>query len=140
MDGLFFNVSHAGDYVVGVLSDCEVGCDIEKNANAPLEVAEHYFYHSELAYIKAAKNKDKAFFTLWTLKESYMKMTGRGMSLPLDSFEVVPTADGFVLGKSSERPCFFETMEFDGYIFSVSSERAFSLHNPLEIAFDDIYI
>ena len=126
--------------VVDVLSDCEVGCDIEKNANAPLEVAEHYFYHSELAYIKAAKNKDKAFFTLWTLKESYMKMTGRGMSLPLDSFEVVPTADGFVLGKSSERPCFFETMEFDGYIFSVSSERAFSLHNPLEIAFDDIYI
>ena len=69
VDGLFFNVSHAGDYVVGVLSDCEVGCDIEKNANAPLEVAEHYFYHSELAYIKAAKNKDKAFFTLWTLKE-----------------------------------------------------------------------
>ena len=125
VDGLFFNVSHAGDYVVGVLSDCEVGCDIEKNANAPLEVAEHYFYHSELAYIKAAKNKDKAFFTLWTLKESYMKMTGRGMSLPLDSFEVVPTAEGFVLGKSSERPCFFETMEFDGYIFSVSSERAF---------------
>ena len=58
---------------MGVLSDCEVGCDIEKNANAPLEVAEHYFYHSELAYIKAAKNKDKAFFTLWTLKESYMK-------------------------------------------------------------------
>ena len=92
---------------MGVLSDCEVGCDIEKNANAPLEVAEHYFYHSELAYIKAAKNKDKAFFTLWTLKESYMKMTGRGMSLPLDSFEVVPTAEGFVLGKSSERPCFF---------------------------------
>ena len=139
-DNLFFNVSHAGDYVVGVLSDCEVGCDIEKNANAPLEVAEHYFYHSELAYIKAAEDKDKAFFTFWTLKESYMKMTGRGMSLPLDSFEVVPTADGFVLGKSSERPCFFETMEFDGYIFSVSSERAFSLHNPLEIAFDDIYV
>ena len=69
-----------------------------------------------------------------------MKMTGRGMSLPLDSFEVVPTADGFVLGKSSERPCFFETMEFDGYIFSVSSERAFSLHNTLEIVFDDIYV
>lgn len=59
---------------------------------------------------------------------------------PLDSFEVVPTEEGFVLGKSSERPCFFETMEFDGYIFSVSSERAFSLHNPLEIVFDDIYV
>ena len=65
---LFFNVSHAGDYVVGVLSDCEVGCDIEKNANAPLEVAEHYFYHSELAYIKAAKNKDKVVFYALDIK------------------------------------------------------------------------
>ena len=126
----FFNVSHAGDYVVGVLSDCEVGCDIEKNANAPLEVAEHYFYHSELAYIKAAKNKDKAFFTLWTLKESYMKMTGRGMSLPLDSFEVVPTADGFVLGKSSERPCFLRQWNLT-VIFSRSAVRGlflFTIH------------
>ena len=139
-DHLHFNISHAGDYVVGVVSDDEVGCDIERNVNAPLEIAEHYFHSTEREYIEAASDPGKAFFTLWTLKESYMKMTGRGMSLPLDSFEVVPTADGFVLGKSSERPCFFETMEFDGYIFSVSSERAFSLHNPLEIVFDDIYV
>ena len=139
-DHLHFNISHAGDYVVGVVSDDEVGCDIERNVNAPLEIAEHYFHSTEREYIEAASDPGKAFFTLWTLKESYMKMTGRGMSLPLDSFEVVPTAEGFVLGKSSERPCFFETMEFDGYIFSVSSERAFSLHNPLKIVFDDIYV
>lgn len=139
-DNLFFNISHAGDYVVGVSSDREVGCDIEKIVDAPLEVTDRFFHLKEAEYIKSAEDKNRAFFTLWTLKESYMKMTGRGMSLPLDSFEVVPTADGFVLGKSSERPCFFEAMEFDGYIFSVSSERAFSLHNPLEIVFDDIYV
>lgn len=139
-DNLFFNVSHAGDYVVGVSSDREVGCDIEKIVDAPLGVSDRFFHLKEAEYIRSAEDKNRAFFTLWTLKESYMKMTGRGMSLPLDSFEVVPTAEGFVLGKSSERPCFFETMEFDGYIFSVSSERAFSLHNPLEIVFDDIYV
>ena len=127
VDGLFFNVSHAGDYVVGVLSDCEVGCDIEKNANAPLEVAGHYFYKSELGYIKAAKNKENAIFTLWTLKESYMKMTGSGMSLPLDSFEIIRKDQGFVLGKSPKRPGFFRTMEFEDYIFSVCMESVFSL-------------
>ena len=94
----------------------------------------------EWEWLQQSEQKELDFLRLWTLKESYMKMTGKGMSLPLDSFEVVPTADGFVLGKSSERPCFFETMEFDGYIFSVSSERAFSLHNPLKIVFDDIYV
>lgn len=127
VDNLFFNISHAGDYVVGVLSDCEVGCDIEKNDNAPLKIAEHYFYSSELDYIKTANDKNKAFFTLWTLKESYMKMTGRGMSLALDAFEVAPTADGFILGKSQKKRGFFRTMEFDGYIFSVCNEKEFEL-------------
>lgn len=127
VDNLFFNISHAGDYVVGVLSDCEVGCDIEKNDNAPLKIAEHYFYSSELDYIKTANDKNKVFFTLWTLKESYMKMTGRGMSLALDAFEVAPTADGFILGKSQKKRGFFRTMEFDGYIFSVCNEKEFEL-------------
>ena len=124
---LYFNVSHAGDYVVGVLSDHEVGCDIEKKEDAPLEIARHYFTPGEYEYIKSADDKDKAFFTLWTLKESYMKMTGRGMSQPLDSFEIIRTADGFILGKSSERHCFFQTVEFDGYIFSVCNEGDFVL-------------
>lgn len=56
-----------------------------------------------------------------------MKMTGRGMDIPLDSFEVVPTTDGFMLGESSERPCFFKTMEFDDYIFSVGNETDFAI-------------
>ena len=126
-DNLFFNISHAGDYVVGVSSDREVGCDIEKIVDAPLEVADRFFHLKEAEYIKSAEDKNKAFFTLWTLKESYMKMTGRGMDIPLDSFEVVPMTDGFMLGESAEKPCFFKTMEFDDYIFSVSNETDFAI-------------
>ena len=102
--------------------------DIEKNVNAPLEIAEHYFYSSERKYIEAAVDPGKAFFTLWTLKESYMKMTGRGMSLPLDSFEIVRKDARFVLGKSPEKPGFFRTMEFEDYIFSVCNESDFTLN------------
>ena len=126
-DSVFFNVSHAGDYVVGVSSDCEVGCDIEKIRKAPMEIAQRHFRATESAYIDASTDRDKAFFTLWTLKESYMKMTGRGMSLPLDSFEVVPQREEFILGKSVEKGCFFKTAEFDGHIFSVSRELPFNL-------------
>ena len=126
-DNLFFNISHSSDYVVGVVSDCDVGCDIERISAAPLEVAERYFCPGELAYIKAAENKDKAFFTLWTLKESYMKMTGQGMSLPLDSFEIVPRAGGFTLEKPPENHCFFKTVEFEDYLFSICNENKFTL-------------
>lgn len=135
MNSVFFNVSHAGDYVVGVSSDCEVGCDIEKIRKAPMEIALRHFQAMESAYIQAAPDRDKAFFTLWTLKESYMKMTGRGMSLPLDSFEIVRTTDGFALGKSPEKPCFFQTMEFDGHMFSVSNETDFVM---TESDFEDL--
>lgn len=136
-DHVFFNVSHAGDYVVGVSSDCEVGCDIEKIRKAPMEIALCYFQMAESAYIQTANDRDKAFFTLWTLKESYMKMTGKGMSLPLDSFEIVRTTDGFALGKSPEKPCFFKTMEFDGYMFSVSNEKNFVI---TEADFEDLNV
>ena len=122
-DNLFFNVSHAGDYVVGVSSDCDVGCDIEKIIDAPIEIAEHYFNQSEIEYIKSESDKNKAYFTLWTLKESYMKMTGMGMSLPLDSFEIIKTEKGFILGRSQEKHGFFKTIEFDEHIFSVCSEK-----------------
>ena len=124
-DSVFFNVSHAGDYVVGVSSDCEVGCDIEKIRKAPMEIAQRHFRATESAYIDASTDRDKAFFTLWTLKESYMKMTGQGLSLALDSFEILKTVNGFSLGKTPERQCFFRTLEFDGYIFSVSNETDF---------------
>ena len=124
-DGLFFNVSHSGNYVVGVVSDCEVGCDIEKVSSAPMKVAQHYFSPAESEYINSEPDKDRAFFTIWTLKESYMKMTGQGLSLALDSFEILKTVNGFTLGKAPERQCFFRTLEFDGYIFSVSNETDF---------------
>lgn len=124
-DGLFFNVSHSGNYVVGVVSDCEVGCDIEKISRAPMKVAQHYFSPAESEYMNSEPDKDRAFFTIWTLKESYMKMTGQGLSLALDSFEILKTVNGFSLGKTPERQCFFRTLEFDGYIFSVSNETDF---------------
>ena len=123
--------------MVGVSSDCQVGCDIEKIRKAPMEIAQRHFLVTESAYIQAAPDRDKAFFTLWTLKESYMKMTGMGMSLPLDSFEIVRTTDGFALGKSPEKPCFFKTMEFDGYMFSVSNETDFAI---AESDFEDLNV
>lgn len=90
-DGIYFNLSHSADMALCVVCDTPVGCDIEKVTTAPMEVAERYFSKREYRYISDAENRtdaDRRFFRLWTMKESYMKMTGEGMSISPDSIEM----------------------------------------------------
>ena len=90
-DGIFFSLSHAGDLALCAVSGAPVGCDIELVKDAPFEIAPRVFRENERAYLRAAQDGIEAqrrFFTLWTLKESYMKMTGEGLALSLDRLEI----------------------------------------------------
>ena len=87
--GVQFSLSHAGDVVLCALSDRAVGCDAEVIDPRRVRVAAHFFAPEENALIDAAVTPhDKAvlFTRLWTLKESFLKVTGRGLSLPMNSF------------------------------------------------------
>ena len=83
-EGVFFNLSHSGDMVLCAICDMPVGCDIEKVADAPLEIADRYFSEKERQYIDSSQSLpeiSRRFFRIWTMKESYVKMTGEGMNL-----------------------------------------------------------
>ena len=85
-DDLYFNLSHSGSRAMLVLSDNEVGCDVEqiRDTVASQKVAAHFFCEEEKAFIARAADeteKRERFFRLWTLKESYIKATaGKGSS------------------------------------------------------------
>ena len=51
-------------------------------------IAKKYFSSSEYSHFKASLPSEQrnVFFSLWTLKESYLKATGKGLREPLDSF------------------------------------------------------
>jgi 4'-phosphopantetheinyl transferase len=74
----------------------ECGIDVEGiRAMKHLEgVAETVFSPEELAYLEKAGVADATrlpvFFTLWTLKEAYIKATGLGMSAPLQKISIDP--------------------------------------------------
>lgn len=89
-EGIFFNLSHSKNMVICAVSDKVVGCDIEQVSVALEKVAERFFRQREIEYLLkfAGQQKNKEFYRLWTMKESYMKMTGEGMRLPLHQFEV----------------------------------------------------
>jgi 4'-phosphopantetheinyl transferase len=87
-----FNLSHTnGLAIVAAAIGREIGVDAEKITRpAPLEIADRYFTRQESDLLPQAtgRRRDAAFFSIWTLKEAYMKALSRGMDLPLDSFAV----------------------------------------------------
>ena len=86
-----FNFSHSHDYALCAVSDFEIGCDIEKTGPAKMAVAKRFFTETEyqkLASITDQEEQRECFYRFWTLKESFLKVTGYGMRLPLNEFEV----------------------------------------------------
>jgi len=82
---LYFNLSHSGAVTAYVFSKAgETGVDIEKVDPAyPWEpVSKHFCSNGELEQILSLpeNQRQRAFFTLWTCKEAYLKMTGQGLS------------------------------------------------------------
>ena len=88
-ENIYFNLSHSSKMVLCAISDREVGVDIEYiDHEIDLNIAKHYFYNKEYESIMNSQNPADEFFKYWVLKESYMKYTGLGMNLKLDSFEI----------------------------------------------------
>lgn len=85
---LYFNISHSGEWVVCAFSDCEIGIDIEKIDTYSPKIAKRFFSHNEYNTFleKSGRERDRCFFDIWTLKESYVKALGKGLSVPFRSF------------------------------------------------------
>ena len=99
---LRFNVSHtAGAIVLAVMRGSAVGIDVENRSrsSATTEIASQFFSPAEvmaLHAVPALAQRDR-FFTLWTLKEAYIKARGLGLTLPLDSFSFALAGDAIEL-------------------------------------------
>ena len=114
-ENLHFNLSHSGDMIlIAMTRGRECGVDIERMDSARNfnELADFYFHPSERDVISAAKGDADImhrFYTLWSLKEAFIKAEGKGMAIAGDSFyfsgidslqpEVVTTAGSQTSGR-----------------------------------------
>lgn len=86
-----FSISHSNRNVVLAVSDSPVGIDIERIKpldDTDLALVKKHFTSEECKTVMNAEDPAKAFYMIWTLKESFLKATGKGLSLPLNSFTV----------------------------------------------------
>ena len=123
---LYFSLSHSGDYAVCLISDQEIGVDIE-NTRRPImadrqslrldHVASKSFTDGEYQQYMGLPEKEKREFFLraWTRKESYSKAVGRGLA---EGFATIDTekkefwscwlAEDYYLSVYCENPKLFE--------------------------------
>lgn len=87
-DDIQFNLSHSGIWVVGVIDHQVVGIDVERVQEIDLDISKNYFSPDEHEDLMSKADKFDYFFTLWALKESYIKILGKGLSHPLNAFSI----------------------------------------------------
>jgi 4'-phosphopantetheinyl transferase len=98
--GLHFNLSHTTGLVTCLVGRMErLGVDTE-NTQRPMtdlmQLARRYFAPAEVAALDATAEHQRRelFFRFWTLKESYIKARGIGLSLGLSRFAFAVSGDG----------------------------------------------
>lgn len=85
---LEFNLSHNKSLVVmAVAFKRLIGVDVEtRRNNLDRSMVERFFSVSEIDELKNLDDDwNERFFEIWTLKESYVKALGKGLSIPVDS-------------------------------------------------------
>ncbi|MGN0613359.1 MAG: 4'-phosphopantetheinyl transferase family protein [Porcipelethomonas sp.] len=88
-DNIFFNISHCTGLAAAVIENCEAGIDAENIRQWHPRVAKRVFSERELTVLDSSDDKDEMFFRIWTLKESFVKAIGIGISYPLKTCEFI---------------------------------------------------
>jgi 4'-phosphopantetheinyl transferase len=92
-ESLQFNMSHSHEVgLVAVTRDAAVGVDVEhiRADFASQEIATRFFSRLEVETFSSLPREEQvaAFFRCWARKEAYIKAIGKGLSQPLDGFDV----------------------------------------------------
>lgn len=129
--GLCFNLSHsAGLAVYAIAKGRNLGIDTEhvRPASAGDDIAQRYFSTREVNDLRTLPPEERVagFFHCWTRKEAYLKATGMGLQIPLDSFSVsvLPAKPAQFLGGVEARWHMDAFRPAEGYVAAVVYDGA----------------
>lgn len=122
-----FNISNTNGMVVCAIGDVEIGVDAEKKKSFRKAILKKCATSLERKYILDGQEaeQESRFFQLWTLKESYVKMTGEGLRIPLQevAFTVVKEEageNGIICSKAGN---FYQYQEKEYWISLCAKEK-----------------
>jgi len=137
---VYFNLTHSADVIIlAVTEEGEIGVDIEKvDREFEWMRVDSVLDLSEIEWIKEKELTDSSsvfqrFFQIWTLKESYIKCTGEGMSRHLKklNFHVLPEHIQFLDSTNDAQKTgeyYFESYIYESnFIFSICLQQSHNL-------------
>jgi 4'-phosphopantetheinyl transferase len=123
ISGIHFNISHSGEWLICGLSNKEIGIDIELMKHMDFKnIMKIFFSTQEQQYVLGSKNIKKTFFEIFTLKESYIKLLGIGLSKKLSAFSILKQENKYIINDSEQI-----TSEFSLTNFSFNSKYQMSI-------------
>jgi len=119
-----FNISHSGDYVVLAYHKGQepIGVDIQ-NVCPMREGIEKRILHEREEMPTGDEKRLRYLNRLWTVKESFVKMTGVGLACDLRTIHV-DFENGTVNGDNGEKALFLVVNWKDDYFLSVCTINA----------------
>lgn len=123
------NLTHCAAFAACVVSEeCDVGIDAE-DLRRPLRASEllPHFAQEEQQWLKSLplSRVDRASLQLWSLKEAAVKAIGRGLSIDLAAFALLPKGRGLsrkpnILGEA-ERWRFWQYYPTERHVVSIAA-------------------
>ena len=116
---IHFSISHSVDKVMVCFAKSEVGCDIEKcepkSDDKEVALSKRFFHFNEA---RSVEDNPELFYRYWTLKESFVKQSGKGLSMKLKDFEVILNE-----GVKGSNLRLVELETFEGYCAAICAEH-----------------
>lgn len=107
-----FSLSHTDDMAACALAHYDIGLDIQcHNKSNYRNIYSRFFSEEEISFLDGIIEEDerkKLFFDLWSYKESFVKMTGEGLSCSLDSFTIELNKIPVQIGKISDNDLYYK--------------------------------
>lgn len=85
---LHFSLSYTTDAAALLISDTPIGLDLEKVRPHRMRFHDTLGTPAELSLLRKSPEDLSLFYEFWTRKEAWLKYTGTGLSVPLNSFDV----------------------------------------------------
>lgn len=122
-ENLHMNLSHCRGLAAAAVGRFPLGIDAETPRPVREKLLPKLCAPGEAACILAAEDRELMFSRIWTLKESYGKLTGEGIRMKLTEYEFQPGNPPVCLHPEAENYLFYQKILDNQYIISLCVPR-----------------